>query len=100
MKTQKAKKGKKIGHGFGSSVSISAVGVLLMLFLPWLVYQKGAGVAWIAIGAFVGVLLIWQLLSYRLMRFSLQQEGTITLPGFFSRRTPPQALREFRGFPY
>ena len=86
MKTQKAKKGKKIGHGFGSSVSISAVGVLLMLFLPWLVYQKGAGVAWIAIGAFVGVLLIWQLLSYRLMRFSLQQEGTITLPGFFSRR--------------
>ena len=83
---KKVKKGRKTGHGLGSSVSLSAVGLLLMLFLPWLVYQNGAGAVWIAIGAYMGILLVWQIYSYRLMRFSLQQEGVVTLPGFFHQR--------------
>ena len=82
----KVKKGRKTGHGLGSSVSLSAVGLLIMLFLPWLVYQNGAGAVWIAIGAYIGIVLVWQLFSYRLMRFSLQQEGVVTLPGFFHQR--------------
>ena len=82
----KGQKKKKTGRGLGSSVSISSVGALLMFFIPWMVYRSGAGAAWVAIGAFIGGLLVWQLFSYRLMRFSLQQESVVTLPGFFSRR--------------
>ena len=85
MKVTGQKK-KKTGRGLGSSVSISSVGALLMFFIPWMVYRSGAGAAWVAIGAFIGGLLVWQLFSYRLMRFSLQQESVVTLPGFFSRR--------------
>ena len=74
------------GLGTGSSVSLSAVGLLLMFFIPWMVYQQGAGAGWIAIGSFVGLLVLWSMDSYRLMRFSLQQEKHVTLPGFFSKR--------------
>ncbi len=74
------------GRGTGSAVSLSSVGVLLMVIVPWLVYDKGAGAAWIAIGFFVGTLLLWLAYSYRLLRFSLLQKERFTLSGFFSAR--------------
>ena len=86
MKKPVIKTKKKTMHGLGSSVSLSAVGVLLVIFLPWMIYKEGAGRAWIALGCYGGVLLLWQFFSYRLMRFSIQQDGVVTLPGFFSRR--------------
>ena len=73
------------GKGTGSAVSLSSVGLLCMILMPWLVYQKGAGVGWIAIGCFGATLLLWQLCSYRLLRFSIQQ-NRITLPGYFGKR--------------
>ena len=83
-RNQQEKNELRRGLGTGSSVSLSAVGLLLMFFIPWMVYQQGAG--WIAIGSFVGLLVLWSTDSYRLMRFSLQQEKHVTLPGFFSNR--------------
>ena len=74
------------GRGTGSSVSLYAIGLLLMFLMPWMVYMQGAGAAWIAIGSFAGVLLVWQIASYRLMRFSLQQKDQVTIPGFLSHR--------------
>ena len=76
----------KRGVGTGSFVSFASVGLLIMIIMPYMVYQQGAGAAWVAIGSFVGVLMLWQADSYRLMRFSLQQENRVTLPGFFSAR--------------
>ena len=95
MKRKNGKKEKKEkidrnslrqGRGTGSSVSLYAIGLLLMFLMPWMVYMQGAGAAWIAIGSFVGMLLVWQMASYRLMRFSLQQKDQVTIPGFLSRR--------------
>ena len=86
MKKPVIKIKKKGGHGLGSAVSLSAVGLLVMLFLPWMTYSDGAGRTWIGIGCFCGILLLWQCFSYRLMRFSIQQDGVVTLPGYFSRR--------------
>lgn len=73
------------GKGAGSAISLSSIGLLCMVLIPWTVYQKGAGAGWIAIGFFAGILLLWLLSSYRLLRFSLQQ-GEHTIPGYFSRR--------------
>jgi len=73
------------GKGTGSAVSLASVGIIYMVILPWLVYQKGAGAAWIGIGCFGATLLLWHLDSYRLLRFSLQQKE-MTIPGFVSRR--------------
>ena len=73
-------------RGAGSSVSLSAVGLLVMFVFPWMVYQNGAGPAWFAIGAVVGFVVLWQVDSYRLIRFSLQQKDRMTIPGFLSAR--------------
>ncbi len=83
---QKEKNGLRQNRGTGSAVSLFAVGLLLMFIMPWMVYSGGAGAAWIAIGSFAGVLLVWQMASYRLMRFSLQHKDQATIPGFFSSR--------------
>ncbi|MCR4838315.1 MAG: hypothetical protein K5897_05205 [Eubacterium sp.] len=74
------------GRGTGSAVSLSSIGILLMVILPWMVYDQGAGAAWIAVGCFAGMLLLWQTDSYRLLRYSLQQKDRMTLPGFFNGR--------------
>ena len=52
MKKPVIKIKKKGGHGLGSAVSLSAVGLLVMLFLPWMTYSDGAGRTWIGIGCF------------------------------------------------
>ena len=85
-KGTKIEDGLRQNRGTGSSVSLFSIGILLMFLLPWMVYQKGAGVGWIAIGSFAGVLMVWQVASYRLMRFSLQHEDRVTIPGFLDKR--------------
>ena len=73
------KKKRAAKPGLGSAISLSAIGPLLMLFIPWMGYQDGAGVVWLAIGCFLSTLIVWQIYSYRLMRFSLLQKQNLNL---------------------
>ena len=58
----------------------------LLMGLPGLAYWTGlAEAGWTAIGLFMGTYFNWLIVSKRLRRYS-ERLGSITIPGFFSRR--------------
>jgi len=78
------------GRGMGAwvtalSAQASDMSGWLLMALPGLVYAKGIGQVWIAIGLFIGTVLNWKLVSGRL-RIYTQKTDTITLPCFFEAR--------------
>ena len=70
----------------GLSGQLSELGYFIFVMIPSGVYLSGVGKAWMMIGLFIGTMLIWYLMSYRLMRYSLKYKNVYSLPDYFGRR--------------
>ena len=79
--------GRKVGPWFTAlSAEASDMSGYLLMGLPGLAYFSGAAdVGWTAIGLAIGTYLNWLLVAKRLRRYSALN-GSITIPGFFSKR--------------
>lgn len=65
---------------------LSELGLFFMVLIPSYVYLNGTGGAWMIMGLFIGTLLSWYLMSYRLMRYSLKFKNVYSLPAYYGRR--------------
>lgn len=80
-------KGKNMkGYQLGMLTTVFLVGFMGIVVLPFYIYMFGAGIFWEYLGIFVFMIVVWNVESYRLMRYSRTSEGIISLPGFFSAR--------------
>lgn len=70
----------------GLSGQISELGFFIFIMIPSGVYLSGLGKAWIIAGLFIGTMLIWYLMSFRMMRYSLKYQNVYTLPDYYDRR--------------
>lgn len=77
---------KEKGILLGLSAQVSDIGIWLFLGLPGAVYAFGAGKAWIAVGLFIGTVINWQVMPYRLMRYAVKSKNVLTIPEFLSER--------------
>ena len=86
MDIQKLLIGKttKLEISFTSSVFIA--GFIGVVVLPFYLYLFGAGVFWEFLGVAVSLILVWNLESYKLMRYARKNKNILTLPGFFEHR--------------
>ena len=57
-----------------------------MVVLPFYLYLFGAGVFWEFLGVAVSLILVWNLESYKLMRYARKNKNILTIPGFFEHR--------------
>ena len=80
-------KGKNMkGYQLGMLTTVFLVGFMGIVVLPFYIYMFGAGIFWEYLGIFVFMIVVWNVESYRLMRYSRTSQGIISLPGFFSAR--------------
>ena len=70
----------------GLSGQISELGFFIFVLIPAEVYLSGLGRAWIIAGLFIGTMLIWYLMSFRMMRYSIRYQNVYTLPDYYERR--------------
>ena len=86
MDIQKLLIGKttKLEIGFSSSVFVA--GFIGVVVLPFYLYLFGAGVFWEFLGVAVSLILVWNLESYKLMRYARKNKNILTIPGFFEHR--------------
>ena len=74
------------GLRLGLVSTISLTGFLGVILLPFYVYYFGIGIFWEFFGIIFFVLIMWNHLSFRLMRYSKKSESIVSIPGYFSRR--------------
>ena len=74
------------GMRLGLISTISLTGFLGVVLLPFYVYLFGIGIFWEFFGITVFMLIMWNHLSFRLMRYSKKSEAIVSIPGYFSRR--------------
>lgn len=74
----------KIEIGFTSSVFVA--GFIGVVVLPFYLYLFGAGVFWEFLGVAVSLILVWNLESYKLMRYARKNKKILTVPGYFEHR--------------
>ncbi len=78
---------KNKGVLLGISPQIANTGFWTLFFMPGMIYAYGAGKAWIAVGLFIGTVINWQIMPYRLMRYRAKSDQKIfTLPAYFTER--------------
>ena len=70
----------------GLSGQVSELGFFIFIMIPAEVYLLGLGKAWVIVGLFTGTVLIWYLMSYRMMRYSLIYQNVYTFPDYLERR--------------
>jgi len=63
--------------GFRAGLSFSSCfsGCTALVMMPYLIYKNGAGVFWIALGLFMGMIVVWKYLPFRMLRFSRTSPG-------------------------
>jgi sodium/proline symporter len=81
---QDNRKGRSIR--LGMTVQLPDLGIWLAFGLPGMVYACGAGRAWLAIGFFLGTVINWQVMPYRLMRYTAKSKDVVTVPEYLSAR--------------
>ena len=77
-------KTSKLEISFTSSVFIA--GFIGMVVLPFYLYLFGAGVFWEFLGVAISLILVWNLESYKLMRYAKKNRKIVTVPGYFEHR--------------
>ena len=77
---------KKKGIETGVSAFVVGTGFFAMFFFPGAVYMHGAGYGWAAISIFLFSIVMWEVVSFRLMRYTAKLGNVLTLPSYFGRR--------------
>jgi len=77
---------KKNGFELGMSIGLVGVGFFVMFLFPGGVYMYGAGYGWAAISVFLVSLVMWESVSFRLMRYKAKIGNVMTIPGYFGGR--------------
>lgn len=78
--------GKIHGVFLGMAAQVSDVCPWILFLLPGMIYIYGAGRVWIGVGLFLGMLINWQLIPYRMKRYSARSREMFTVPEFFGER--------------
>lgn len=86
MDIQKLLIGKTTKFEIGFTSSVFVAGFIGVVVLPFYLYLFGAGVFWEFLGVAVSLILVWNLESYKLMRYARKNKNIFTIPGFFENR--------------
>ncbi len=70
----------------GIMIMFAEISFIMLFVLPGGIYSYGAGRAWSAVGVFIGMITAWVSLSYRFMRYTVQDDELYTLSDFFRKR--------------
>ncbi len=70
----------------GLTSSVFLTGFIGVVILPFYLYLFGAGIFWQFLGVLINIVIIWNLESYRLMRYAKRSKRILTIPGYLEHR--------------